>query len=42
MFIYALQITWLRKLLTNENKYSSIVKELVPDIYKNFKYGNVF
>ena len=42
MFIYALKITWLRKLLTNENKYSFIVKELVPDIYESFKYGNVF
>ena len=44
MFMYAFKITWLRKLLTNENKYSFIVKELVPDIYiyESFKYGNVF
>ena len=42
MFMYALKITWLRKLLTNENKYSFIVKEVVPDIYESFKYGNVF
>ena len=41
MFMYALKITWLRKLLTNENKYSFIEKELVPDIYESFKYGNV-
>ena len=42
MFMYALKITWIRKLLTNENKYSFIVKEIVPDIYESFKYGNVF
>ena len=42
MFMYALKITWLRKLLKNENKYSFIVKEVVPGIYESFKYGNVF
>ena len=42
MFMNALKITWIRKLLTKENKYSFVVNELVPDIYESFKYGNVF
>lgn len=42
MFINALKITWIKKILTNENKYSFIVREVVPEIFESFKFGNVF
>ena len=41
MFMNALKITWIRKILMHENKYLFIVNELVPDLYESFMYENV-